>query len=98
MKEVFVHSDEVACPNAENHIGPEKISVVGNSEYKCECGCTFEWYSEDSYFILKHGYTNPKGQRWIVQREDGLTPYWIGALVLMVTGVIILVGFAVTAR
>lgn len=56
----YVYSDLVKCPNKQYHEGWETWRSIGNSTYRCDCGCEFEWYSEDYHFILVHGRRVPK--------------------------------------
>src|SRR4051812_17508442 len=53
-KEVYVDADGVACPCKPKHLYNEKIRLVGNSVYRCACGCEFEWYGEHSWYIISH--------------------------------------------
>lgn len=55
MDEHYLHSDLAVCPNAKHHGGWECWRIIEDNTYKCNCGCEFEWYAEDAWFILKQG-------------------------------------------
>jgi hypothetical protein len=55
MSDNYINSDLAECPNKTNHDGWECWRITGDNTYKCDCGCEFEWYAEDSWFIITQG-------------------------------------------
>jgi hypothetical protein len=65
----FVESDDVRCPSHKQHEHDEQVRVIGNAKYACECGCTFEWYGEHSWYIIHYSnYGVP--EQYDLQSED----------------------------
>lgn len=51
----YVCSENAQCPNRLRHRYDYPLDVIGDSQYRCGCGCQFEWYYEGNWFVIEDG-------------------------------------------
>ena len=64
----FVYCDEAQCPCCCK-ANPD---VIGNSVYRCNCGCEFEWYDEHSWFILRASTTHNVPEQYDISDDTDI--------------------------
>lgn len=75
----YVYSEAAGCPCKDYHkFNQGRLKLIGDNVYECNCGCIFEWYAEDSWFVVQPSrYAGVPEQYDLsaAQDNDGLQDY-----------------------